>query len=73
MAKQVWISPHNGQWSVKHAGNKRASKVFTTKSEAIKYGRELAIKNGDELIGQKSDGKINLKNSYGNDNFPPKG
>lgn len=70
MVKQTWVSPHNGKWSVKQAGN---SKTFNTKAEALDYGRSRAIKTGSELISQKRDGKINLKNSYGNDSFPPKG
>lgn len=73
MAKQTWVIPHNGKWAVKQAGNSRVSKNFNTKSEALNYGRSRAIKTGSELISQKRDGKINLKNSYGNDNFPPRG
>lgn len=73
MVKQTWIIPHNGKWAVKQAGNSRVSKNFNTKSEALNYGRSRAIKTGSELISQKRDGKINLKNSYGNDNFPPRG
>ncbi|PWF24322.1 hypothetical protein DF212_00185 [Lactobacillus johnsonii] len=73
MVKQTWVSPHNGKWSVKQAGNSRVSKTFNTKAEALDYGRSRAIKTGSELIGQRRDGRINLKNSYGNDSFPPKG
>ena len=73
MVKQTWVSPHNGKWSVKQAGNSKVSKTFNTKAEALDYGRSRAIKTGSELISQKRDGKINLKNSYGKDSFPPKG
>ena len=73
MVKQTWVSPHNGKWSVKQAVNSRVSKTFNTKAEALDYGRSRAIKTGSELIGQRRDGRINLKNSYGNDSFPPKG
>ena len=73
MPKQTWVSPHDGKWSVKQAGNSRASRVFDKKSDALEYGRSRAIKTGSELIGQKRNGQINLKNSYGHDSFPPKG
>lgn len=73
MANQTWISPHGSKWAVKQAGNSRASKVFDRKSDALEYGRSRALKTGSELIAQKRNGQINLKNSYGNDSFPPKG
>lgn len=73
MTKQTWVSPHNGKWAVKQSGNSRASKVFNNKSEAMAYGTKRAKATGSELIGQKRNGQINFKNSYGNDPFPPKG
>ncbi len=73
MAKQTWVSPRGSKWAVKQAGNSRASKVFDTKVEAHEYARNRAIASGSELIEQKRNGRINLKNSYGNDSFPPKG
>lgn len=64
---QYWVSPHDKGWSLK-----RASKIYTTKAEALAAGRAQAIKNGAELVGQKRNGQINLKNSYGNDPIPPR-
>jgi hypothetical protein len=56
----------------KSSGSTRASKIYSTKSEAIKAGRQQAINNHAELVSQKRNGQINLKNSYGNDPMPPK-
>ncbi|MEE8825128.1 hypothetical protein LASUN_00800 [Lentilactobacillus sunkii] len=73
MTKQnQWVSPHNEKWSVKGEGNSKPSKLFDRKSDAIAFAKERAVKTHGEVIGQAKDGKINLKNSYGNDPFPPK-
>lgn len=72
MSKQVWVSPRSNGWAVKSSGSSRASKIYGTKSEAIKAGRQQAINSHAELVSQKRNGQINLKNSYGNDPMPPK-
>ncbi|MEK1413582.1 DUF2188 domain-containing protein [Limosilactobacillus fermentum] len=72
MPKQIWVSPRSNGWAVKSSGSTRASKIYSTKSEAIKVGRQQAINNHAELVSQKRNGQINLKNSYGNDPMPPK-
>ncbi len=72
MNKQVWVSPRSNGWTVKSSGSSRASKIYDTKAEALKAGRQQAINNSAELVSQKRNGQINLKNSYGNDPMPPK-
>jgi len=72
MAKNQWVSPRNGKWAVKGEGNSRATKIFDKKTDAIDYGKVLAGKKHCELIIQKMDGKIQSKDSYGNDPCPPK-
>ncbi|MFC6179991.1 DUF2188 domain-containing protein [Lactiplantibacillus daowaiensis] len=72
MGKNQWVSPHGDGWAVKGAGNSKATKVFTKKSDAVDFGKQVAKNQHSELIGQKKNGQINLKNSYGNDPFPPK-
>ena len=73
MVKQnQWVSPHNGKWAVKGEGNSHASRLFENKADAVDYARGRAIKTNGVLIGQRKDGQINLKNSYGKDPFPPK-
>ena len=72
MSKQVGVSPRSNGWAVKSSGSSRASKIYDTKAEALKAGRQQAINNSAELVSQKRNGQINLKNSYGNDPVPPK-
>jgi len=67
------VVPHAGKWAVKGEKNEKATKVVETQSEAIKIARGIAINHQSELVIHKSDGKIREKNSYGNDNYPPKG
>ncbi|MFZ6663511.1 DUF2188 domain-containing protein [Peijinzhouia sedimentorum] len=63
----------DGGWDSKKSGAERASKHFDTKKEAEKYSIELSKKQGTELYIHGKDGKIQRKDSHGNDNFPPKG
>lgn len=62
-----------GGWDSKKGGAKRASKHFETKKDAVDYSRELSKKQKTELVIHKKDGKIQRKDSHGNDKFPPKG
>jgi UDP-N-acetylenolpyruvoylglucosamine reductase len=61
-----------GGWAVKNAGASRASKVFDTQAEAVKYGRAAAKKTHSELFVHGRDGTIKERNSYGSDPFPPR-
>jgi len=61
------------KWAVKKSGASRASKVFDLKQDAVGYGRDISKKEKTELYIHKMDGRIQDKNSYGNDPFPPKG
>lgn len=60
-------------WSSKKGGADKASKNFGTKKEAEKWSREKSKKEGSELVIHKKDGKIQRKDSHGNDPYPPKG
>lgn len=71
--KNQHIVPRDGNWAVKGSGSKRATKVFSTQKEAIQQGREIARRNGSELLIHGRDGKIREKNTYGKDPYPPKG
>ena len=62
----------NGGWNVLGAGNTKPTKILTTKQEAINYGRIIAKNQGSELIIHGLNGKIQDKDSYGNDYCPPK-
>jgi len=76
MAKQKshHVVPNpDGGWDVKKAGAERASKHSDTKQEAVEKGRQISQNQGTELYIHGKDGKIQQKDSHGNDPFPPKG
>jgi hypothetical protein len=61
--KQYVLPPKNAKgeqdgWSVKLEGSTKATKVFKTKVEAEKYAKELAKKQGADVVRQKKDGKF---------------
>lgn len=66
------VVPRDSGWAVKKEGASRASKVFDTQDDAIKYAREQARKDKSELYVHKRDGTIRERNSYGHDPNPPK-
>ncbi len=74
------VRPHGGgpgvntEWSVKKRGNKKATKLFPNKKDAIARGSELAkARKPAQLIVHTADGKVEKESTYGNDPFPPKG
>jgi len=73
MGKNQWVTKSGDQWAVKGEGNSKATSLHSTQKEAIAAGRDIAVNQKSELIIQGVDGKIREKNSYGNDNYPPKG
>jgi uncharacterized protein DUF2188 len=70
--KNVHVVPKADGWAVKKEGNSRSSAVTDTKSEAESIGRDLAKNERSELVIHGKDGKIQDKDSYGNDPNPPK-
>lgn len=66
------VVPRQDGWAVKKSGASRASKVFDTQSDAIKYAKGQAQKDSAELYVHRRDGTIRERNSYGNDPNPPK-
>jgi uncharacterized protein YdaT len=70
--KNQHVVPNGNEWAVKGAGNDRATKIVGTQSEAIKIAREIAINQKSEVVIHRPDGTIRDKDSYGNDNNPPK-
>lgn len=59
-------------WTNKYEGSGRALGYFETKAEAQASGRNKAMDNGVEHIIHGLNGRIQNKNSYGNDPCPPK-
>jgi len=60
-------------WDVKKGGAEKASKHFDVKSDAVDAGREISKNQKTEFYIHGKDGKIQSKDSHGNDSFPPKG
>lgn len=69
----IFVSPRKEGWAVKTVGTKRAAAIVDTKAEAFEIGRQIAKNNELELVVQNLDGKIGLRNSYGNDPTESKG
>lgn len=67
------VVPNGDDWAVKGAGNSKATKITSTKQEAINAARTIAKNQGSELIIHGKDGKIQSKDSHGRDPYPPKG
>ncbi len=67
------VVPHSNGWAVKGAGNQRATSTHGTQQEAINAAREIAKNQHSELVIHRPDGRIRDKDSFGNDDFPPRG
>lgn len=73
MGKKVHVVPHGDQWAVKTDNSQKAYKVTETQKKAIEIAKEVAKNQESELLIHGKDGQIREKNSYGNDDYPPKG
>lgn len=73
MGKNQHVVPNGNGWSVKGAGNSKATRNFTTKSDATSFARTISQNQGSELIIHNRHGRIAKKDSHGKDPFPPKG
>lgn len=63
----------DGSWYNQVEGNERASSRHARKEEAVARGRQLAINNRSEHLVHGLDGRIQYRNSYGGDPYPPAG
>ena len=73
MGKNQHVVPHDGGWAVRGAGNDRVTSMHRTQSEAQEAARQIAINQKSEVVIHREDGRIRDKDSYGNDDYPPKG
>lgn len=73
-ANQHHVVPNasRGGWDVKRSDAKRASIHTDTKAEAVKLGRIMSQRAGSEFFIHGKDGRIQQKDSHGNDPCPPK-
>ena len=72
MGKNQHVVKNDDKWSVKGAGNLKATRNFDTQKEAIDYAKQIAQNQKSEVVIHGKDGKIRDKDSYGNDPNPPK-
>lgn len=73
MGKNQWVTTRGDKWAVKGEGNSKATSLHNTQKEAIDAAKSIAINQKSELIIQNKQSQIREKNSYGNDDSPPKG
>lgn len=70
--KNQHVVPLGNAWAVKKEGSVRFTVITDTKKEAVDVAREIARNNHSELVIHGRDGRIQDKDSYGNDPAPPK-
>ena len=74
MAGNIHVTPNGqGDWQVKRAGAERASAVFDTQAQAIKYGTNVAQNNQSEVFIHGRNGQIRERNTFGHDPVKSKG
>ena len=73
MKKNQHVVPDKeGGWNVKGAGNSKSTAHTDKKQDAIDIAKEIAKNQKSEVVIHGKDGKIQDKDSYGNDPNPPK-
>jgi len=70
--KNQYVVPTKDGWGVRSEGSGKLTAKTDTKAEALKIGTSIAKNQQSELTILKKDGKIQNKNSFGNDPNPPK-
>ena len=75
MGKDSHHVVHNpdGGWDVRRSNSERSSGHFDRKQDAIDTGREISRNQKTEFVIHGVNGKIQQKDSHGNDPFPPQG
>ena len=71
MKKNQHVTPKNGEWQVKGAGNEKATRIVPTQKEDIKIAKNIAQHQKTEVVIHGRNGQIRDKDSYGNDPVPP--
>lgn len=67
------VVPCGDDWAIRGAGSARATEIVPNKAEAVSRARGISRNQGTELIIHGRDGKIQSRDSHGNDPFPPRG
>jgi uncharacterized protein YdaT len=63
-----YVIPHGDEWAVKVEGKKKAEKVFSSKTEAVKKAKREARKANASLTIQKKTGKVEKRVSFNPNN-----
>lgn len=71
--KNQHVVPRGNNWAVQGAGNEKATRIVSTQAEGIKIAKVIAINQKSEMFIHRPNGQIRERNTYGKDNFPPKG
>lgn len=67
------VVPREDGWAVRGAGTQRDTQVFDRKQDAVDRAREISRNQKSELVVHGQNGRIQYKDSHGNDTFPPRG
>lgn len=70
--KNQYVVPTKEGWGVRSEGSNKLTVKTDTKAEALNIGTTIAKNQQSELTILKGNGKIQNKNSFGNDPNPPK-
>jgi len=65
--KNQHVVPVDNKWGVRGEGNTKLTSIFDKKSDALAAGRDIAINQKSELVIHGKDGRIQDKDSFGND------
>jgi hypothetical protein len=69
--KNQYVVPTQSGWGVRSEKSERLTVKTATKAEAVKIATNIAKNHHSELTILGGNGKIQNKNSFGNDPFPP--
>ena len=70
--KNQYVVPTQSGWGVRSENSERLTVKTETKAEAVKIATSIAKNQHSELTILGGDGKIQNKNSFGGDPFPPR-
>lgn len=64
MASNQHVIPQGAGWAVRGAGNTRATRVLSSRREAVEVAREIARNQRTQLVIHGADGRIREKTSF---------
>ena len=64
MTRNQHVIPQGAGWAVRGAGNRRATRVLSSRREAIEVARAIARTQRTELVIHGADGRIREKRSF---------